>query len=92
MKHSTPHRDDPAWRGYDLDEIRYQQAYTLARIEICRDRMAASARSLYGGGAASSATSLMGKLLGSLNYVDYALLAFRLIRRAYGIFRRRRGR
>lgn len=80
----------PDWKGYTIDELRYQQAYTQARLEIERERMTASAQSLYSGSIAGKAGGIMGKVLGSLNYVDYAVLAFRLFRKVYTIFHRRR--
>ncbi len=78
----------PAWKGYDIDELRYQQAYTQARLEIEKERMAASARNIYSSTAMTKTGGIMGRILGSLNYVDYAIIAFRLFRKARGLFRR----
>lgn len=80
----------PDWKGYDIDELRYQLAYTRARIEIEKERMAVTGRSIYAGGLNAKASGIVGKILGSLNYVDYAIIAFKLIRRVYTIFHRRR--
>lgn len=81
-----PHKE---WRGYDIDEIRYQRAYTTARIEIEKERMLHNAQTLYSGGVNPRATGgLVGKMLGCLTYVDYAVLAFKLGKRIYAITRK----
>lgn len=89
-KESKLTENHPDWKGYTIDELRYQQAYTQARLEIERERIAAGARALYSGGVAGKASGIMGKVLGSLSYVDYALLAFRFCRKVYTILHRRR--
>ncbi|MDE6048198.1 MAG: hypothetical protein K2G09_00700 [Paramuribaculum sp.] len=79
----------PDWKGYDIDELRYQQAYTEARLEIEKERMSASARSIYSSTAMTRSGGLIGRILGSLNYVDYAIIAFRIFKKARGLMRRR---
>lgn len=78
----------PEWRGYDIDELRYQQAYAQARLEIEKERMAASAQALYSNSAISRRGGIVGRVLGSLNYMDYAFLAFKICRKAYTLFHR----
>ncbi|ROT08925.1 hypothetical protein EEL49_05360 [Muribaculaceae bacterium Isolate-104 (HZI)] len=77
----------PEWKGYDIDELRYLQAYAQARLEIEKERMLASAQSLYSGTAIKK-SGIMGRILGSLTYMDYAFLAFKICRKAYSIFHR----
>ncbi|MCI9606685.1 MAG: hypothetical protein HFJ94_00760 [Muribaculaceae bacterium] len=79
----------PEWRGFDIDELRYQQAYAQARLEICKERMAASAQGLYSNSALTKGHGIMGKVLGSLNYMDYIFLAFKVGRKAYSLFHRK---
>ena len=80
----------PGWKGYSFDELRYQQAYTAARLEIERERMVATSRVLYGGAVGGRASGIIGKMFAGLSYVDYAVLAFRLGRRVYSLFHRNR--
>lgn len=80
----------PGWKGYDIDELRYMKAYTVARIEIEKERIATSSKSLYSGRVNSRAYSIAGKILGSLSYMDYGILGFKLFRRVRSIFNRKR--
>ena len=59
----------PEWKGYDIDELRYLQAYAQARLEIEKERMLASAQSLYSGTAIKK-SGIMGRILGSLTYIQ----------------------
>ncbi len=78
---------DPEWKGYDMEELRYRRAYVMARMEIEKERMSSSARSLYSSTAGQASSGIMGKLLGSLSYIDYGVLAFRLGKRVFSLFR-----
>lgn len=85
----SPHKEDN-WKGYNLDELRYERAYMQARMVIERERMASQTRNLYSGFTSMKGSSIAGKLLGSLNYLDYILLAFRIGRKALTLIRRLR--
>lgn len=66
-------------RCYGIDELRYQRAVALARYEINKARFLEdieAAKSKIP--AAVSGKGIFGKILGSLNYVDYALIAYRI--------------
>lgn len=78
---------EPKWRGYSIDELRYRRAFTMARLEIARERLTATSRRIYGGYGMPATSGIIGKLFGSLNYVDYAVLAFRLGKRVYSLFK-----
>lgn len=69
---------DEKWRGYSLDELRYQRAVALARIEMEKEKMALEAAGLRQHVPGMNTRGLMGKIMGSLSYVDYIVLAFRL--------------
>lgn len=80
-----PHEKE-SWKGYTLDELRYMRAYTAARIEINRDRLKRN----FGGVKnfkPSSATGLLGKVLGTLSYLDIALVTFRIGSKAFKAMR-----
>lgn len=86
-KKLLPHHAEN-WNGYSLDELRYQRAVTMARIEIEKEKLAVGIDDLrqgipfVGGGR-----GLLSKIAGSLNYIDYAMLAFRAFRSASKLFR-----
>ncbi len=62
--------------GMDIDELRYQRALALARYEMAKYHLKESASSVTEN--FTRPRGILGKLLGSLNYMDYAILAFRL--------------
>ena len=79
------------WEGLTLDELRYARALTQARIEISREMIAARANAIYQGRSeGTGARTMVGRMLGALNWLDYGLIALRLGSKLSGIFRRRR--
>ncbi|MCM1354808.1 MAG: hypothetical protein NC212_00200 [Staphylococcus sp.] len=85
-----PH-EKPEWTGYTLDQIRYMRAYTAARLEINRDRMQRNLANLKNAGPVSK-SGILGKVLGTLSYLDIALVTFRIgskALKAMRLFRRK---
>lgn len=86
-----PH-EKPEWIGYDLDQIRYMRAYSAARLEINRERLKrnfATAKE----GSFVGRTGLVGKVLGTLNYLDIAFITISIgskIFKAMRFFRKKR--
>lgn len=80
-----PHKTEQ-WQGYTLDEMRYMRAYTAARIEISRDRIARTFGQLRNT-TALVPTGLLGKLLGSFTYVDMGIIAYRVGRQLFKTFK-----
>ncbi|MCC8176165.1 MAG: hypothetical protein LUC85_07830 [Bacteroidales bacterium] len=78
------------WKGYTIDELRYRQALTAVAIEVEKDRLAAQAgRYIPGvGGSKLTTGSVLSKIWGALSYVDYAVIAFTVLRKFMG-FRRK---
>ena len=76
MRKLPPHKQEN-WTGYTLDEIRYQRAYTLARIEINTSRLKQNAETFVDGGPGSS-RSVVGRILSTFSYVDLALLVWKV--------------
>lgn len=85
-----PH-EKPTWTGYTLDELRYMRAYTAARIEINRDRIERNFVGLKDSGPVSK-KGLVGKVLGTLSYIDIALLTYKIGSRAFKTVRLLRGK
>lgn len=82
-------RPEAEWEGLTLDEIRYARALTCARIEISREMLATRTRSMFSGSNPATASStLLGRMLGALNWIDYGLIAMRVASKARQIFRK----
>lgn len=80
-----PHEKE-VWNGYTLDEIRYMRAYTAARIEINRDRLSRNFANIKNVGPTSS-SGLLGKILGTLSYIDIALMTYKVGNKAFRAMR-----
>lgn len=91
------------FKGYTLEEIRYQRALVSLQMEFCKTRLLRNVHNLQKRSpfsASSAATSLPGKvgfvaskLFAGLNYLDYAMIGFSLfgtVRKVFSFFRRRR--
>ncbi len=85
-----PH-EKPEWSGYTLEELRYMRAYTVARLEINRDRLQRNFAGLKDSGPVPK-SGMLGKLLGTLSYIDIALLTFRVGSKAFKAVRFLKGR
>lgn len=68
-------------KGYGIDELRYRRAYLLAKCEMAKIQMSEQMTHFKDG--FKQPTGLMGKVINSLSYVDYALIAFRLGQRLF---------
>ncbi|MBD5300694.1 MAG: hypothetical protein K2M71_04595 [Duncaniella sp.] len=78
---ALPH-DKPEWKGYTLDELRYMRAYTMARLEINKEHLQHNVVSMKDYSPVSK-SGMLGKLLGTLSYIDIALLTYRIGSRAF---------
>ncbi|MDE6534723.1 MAG: hypothetical protein K2K82_01790 [Muribaculaceae bacterium] len=79
------------WDGLTLDEIRYARALTRARIDISKEMISARANALMSGKAAGTeGKTMLGRMLGALNWLDYGLIAIRLGSKISGMFRKRK--
>ncbi len=77
-------------KGYGIDELRYRRAYALAKYEMAKMRMAETIESVKGGFSSTGRGGILSKILGSLNYVDYAILAYRIVSKFARLRRRRK--
>lgn len=87
------------FKGYTLDELRYQRALIALRKEFSKENTLHNARRiskfnpLKGGSGMGRAGQIATKLLSGMNYIDYALLgfsAFSTIRKFTSFFRRKK--
>ncbi len=80
MDKLTENNSMPAnFKGYTLDELRYRRAFALAKYEIAKMQMSNTVMSVRQGMSGFGSKGIVGKILGNLNYVDYAILGFRVI-------------
>lgn len=71
--------EETEFKGYTIDELRYRRAYAAAKYEIARMHFSESISQAKAGFTGPGRRGIVGKLLGSLNYVDYAILGFRVL-------------
>lgn len=79
--------NDIEFKGYTIDELRYRRAFALAKYEMAKYQTLDQLKRFQGGFSPSG--GIMGKIFSSLNYFDYAMLAFRIGQK---IFKWRRSR
>ena len=82
-----PRPDSNLWRGYTLDEIRYQRVLALASIEVEKQTMASSATD------AKKHLPFVGESRGkgimkAFAYFEYAFIAVKLWRRFRRMFKK----
>jgi len=77
------------FKGYTMDELRYQRAYSAARLEINRSRLEERFTNLRKNGLKPTGTAgALGKLIGAFSYIDLALVAWKIGSQTFRIFRR----
>lgn len=102
-KEITHPEDD--FKGYSLEEIRYQRALVTLHKEFCRTKIERLGTQLknktpFSSSSSSSSSSIpgkvgfvAGKLLTGLNYMDYAMLGFNIFssaRKVFSFFKRKK--
>ncbi len=84
-------RPEMEWDGLTLDEIRYARALTETRIMISRELLGTRVQqTLNGKGLGTNARTLMGRMLGTLSWLDIGLISLRVGSKVAGIFRHKR--
>lgn len=78
------------WSGYTIDELRYQRAINSARLEIQKERLLNQVATIRGTFGTVEGKGIFGKMIRSLNYFDYAVLAFQTVRRMRSLLGSRR--
>lgn len=89
------------FKGYTLEELRYQRALVALQKEFCKSKLTRNVRNIQKSkllNPSSSASSLPGKvgfvaskIFTGLNYLDYAMIGFSVfgaVRKIFSIFRR----
>lgn len=92
------------FKGYTLEEIRYQRAFVTLQKEFCKTKINRNLHNMQMANPFSSAASasgsipgkigtVAGKLLTGLNYLDYVMIGFSLfgtVRKVFSFFRRKK--
>lgn len=71
------------WNGYSLDELRTQRVIVQARILIERNRLEMAYGSIKERRAQDK--SMLKRILGALNVIDYGVMAIGLVRKVNAI-------
>lgn len=72
-----PHSEEN-WQGYTMDEMMYQKAFLLARMEVSKTKLMNQVADLRSGFPGVASGSIWSKLLSGFSYVDYAVVAFKI--------------
>lgn len=70
------------WKGYNLEQLRYQRALNMARREIATQQINTLGKELSNGTILTADhQSLLTKIISSLNYLDYGVMAWNIFSR-----------
>lgn len=101
IESNSPHTDSD-FKGYTLDELRYQRALLALRSEYCKERIYESFEKVHKlspfsdegkKGLGKNIGGIVGKVVTGLSYVDYAMIGFSVfstIRKFTSLFRRKK--
>lgn len=81
---------DDNWKGYTLDQLRVKRLVTIAKIDMEKMRLEHLTEKYTGNGEGEPQPGIFNKLLGALDYVDYGMLAYKLGKTVFKLFRRKR--
>ncbi|MBD5292157.1 hypothetical protein HDR69_07315 [bacterium] len=91
-------------KGLTIREIRYQRALVALQKEFCREKMNSGILKVKNSSPFSSnysgktkplgrAAGIAGKIVGGMNYIDYAILGFSIfsnVRKVFGFFKKKK--
>lgn len=83
------------FEGYTLDELRYQRALLALRKEFCKSRVLNQLNNIREGKTSTDSKGrkttrmggVLGKVMSSLNYIDYALMGYSLFGTGLKVFK-----
>lgn len=94
-KEPAPHHKKE-FKGYSIEEIRYQRALVAMKKEFCKNRIITDLhriqkRGFFGKGEHTSNLAhvggIAGKIMSGMNYIDYALVGMSIFGTVRKIFR-----
>lgn len=93
---TKPGKKEKAFKGYNLEQLRYQRAVVALKKEFAKEKMKEGLSSLKGNlpfqkkkkssNAVPVAKSFLSKVVGGLSYVDYVIMGFSVINTGKKIF------
>lgn len=78
------------WKGYTLEEMRYQEAYLSAKLHIERELLLRDAGELRHNWFASSGEGIFSRVGTLVQYAGYGFTAYRFIKQAMELMRKKR--
>jgi len=76
------------WKGYTLEEIRFQRVLAMMRVELVQQEMFKQVEPYTS--KTRFAGAMAGRIAGALNFMDYAMIAITVGRKLYSIFHRKK--
>ena len=77
------------WEGYTSEELAYQRVLTLARIEMCKERIAMDVKHVKNGNVLLSG-SWFSRIMKLVDFTDVFVIGFTLFRKLGPLFRRKK--
>ncbi|MCM1451529.1 MAG: hypothetical protein NC102_04685 [Clostridium sp.] len=74
------------WKGYSYNELRLQTLLMRTRIDLNKSMMMSRGQMFMQ--KKSKPVTMLGRMLGALDYLDYGVLAYKLGRTIFKLFRR----
>lgn len=87
MNKLPPHKV-AGWKGYTLEEIRYQEAYMAAKLQIQREMLLKEAGGLKSHWFSPLGNSLFGRVGTLMEYAGYGIAAYRFMRQAIDLMKK----
>ncbi|MDE6301105.1 MAG: hypothetical protein K2M19_05270 [Muribaculaceae bacterium] len=81
-------RSEKAWDGYTLEELRYERIAMEARIDTQRDILEAGLDRVRSGNIFLNKNTFS-KVLSMINYTDFMVIGFKLMRRIFPLFKKK---
>ncbi len=76
---------EKAWGGYTYEQLKFQILLTHTRIEFNKSMMLSQSQQMMQ--KKSRSTSIVTRMLGALDYIDYGVMAFKVVNRLIRLFR-----
>lgn len=82
------------WKGYSFEELKYQRALAVIKCEMEKEKLLGAVNAAKQAGfpvlGGAGRHGLVNKMLGALDFADYSFLAFKIGRKFYKLFNRRK--
>ena len=74
--------EELAWKGYTIDELKYQRAIALVKLELQKEMLVNSVKGLRASGITTNnkylSSILNGRFTGKLRYVNYLVAGYKV--------------